>query len=130
MNFSIANNQLKQYEVQGLVDFTPGSVTTRKGDGLAMISIIVAIFVFLAIIIIVTVHYGPQLRTVQITLYHEPMPQDMDNGIHLTEWKKLDSQRKCNMQSALALENNAAAAAGLNIQCGSGEPNVIEITYL
>ncbi|XP_044298955.1 small integral membrane protein 33 [Varanus komodoensis] len=129
MNFSIASNPLKQYEVQGFADFTPGSATKGKGDGLAVVSIIVAAFVFLAVIIVLAVHYGPQLRTVQITLRHEPMPQDLDNGVHLTEWKKLDSQRKCPAQSTLPLERNSNAA-GPNIWSSSQEPNVIEVTYL
>ncbi|XP_053101886.1 small integral membrane protein 33 [Hemicordylus capensis] len=128
MNFSLANNQLRQYNVPNFVDFTPGSAMTKKADGLAMISIIVAVFVLLAILIIMTVHYGPQLRTVQITLVHDPMPQDMENGTHLTHWKKLGSQRKCNMPCVLTLENNGAS--GMNLQSGSGEPNIIEITYL
>ncbi|XP_061466429.1 small integral membrane protein 33 [Rhineura floridana] len=127
MNFSVANNHLRQYDDQSFVDFTPGSVT-RKGDSLAMIFIIVAVFVLLAIVIIVTVHYGPQLRAIQITLYHEPMPQDLDNGIQLIYWRKQGLHRKCSLQSALTLENDHAS--GLNTQCGREEPNIIEITYL
>uniref|UniRef100_A0A670K5R0 Uncharacterized protein n=1 Tax=Podarcis muralis TaxID=64176 RepID=A0A670K5R0_PODMU len=113
----------------GWLNFTEERLTYfYRRDGLTMISIIVAVFVLLAIIIIVTVHYGPKLRTVQITLYHEPMPQDMDNGVQLKDWKKLGSHRKSSMQSALTLENSNAS--GLNTQCESGEQNVIEITYL
>ncbi|XP_034959462.2 small integral membrane protein 33 [Zootoca vivipara] len=128
MNFSVANNHQRQHDGQDFVDFAQGSVATRKGDGLTMISIIVAVFVLLAIIIIVTVHYGPKLRTIQITLYHEPMPHNMDNGVQLKNWKKLGSHRSSSVQSATTLEDSNAS--GLNPQCASGEPNVIEITYL
>lgn len=128
MNFSVANNLLRQYDMQGFVGFTPDSDAAKKGDGLAMIFIIVAVFVLLAILIIVTVHYGPKLRTVQLTISQEPLPQDMENGVRLTDWKKLGSHRKCNMPSALTSENSNAS--GPNIQTESGEPNVIEITYL
>uniref|UniRef100_A0A8D0DYR1 Uncharacterized protein n=1 Tax=Salvator merianae TaxID=96440 RepID=A0A8D0DYR1_SALMN len=116
------------YNVQDYVDFAPRSVPAGRGDGLAMISIIVALFVFLAVAIIVIVQYGPRLRIVQITLQHEPMPQDMENGIHLTQWKTLDSQRKCSTNPPVKTENNSAS--GLHIQCAREEPNIIEITYL
>uniref|UniRef100_A0A803TD80 Uncharacterized protein n=1 Tax=Anolis carolinensis TaxID=28377 RepID=A0A803TD80_ANOCA len=128
MNSSVASSHLRQYDVPSVIDFTPGYVTTKKGDGLAMIFIIVAIFVILAVIIIVTVHYGPQLHKAQITLYHEPLPQDMDNGVRLTNWKKLGSQKSCSVQSALTLENNNAT--GLNVTYGTAKPTIIEITSL
>ncbi|KAI6076996.1 Protocadherin-12 [Aix galericulata] len=140
MNASALGSQLRHPEPQDVAAFTPISVVrsmTKKSDALPMISMIVAIFVLLAIFIIVMVHYGPQLRTIQITLYHEPMPQDLDDGVHLTDWKKLGSQKKPPAQPG-PWELGGVTTASLSCQCScrhhlpcrSIEPNVIEITYL
>ncbi|XP_075365767.1 small integral membrane protein 33 isoform X2 [Mycteria americana] len=140
MNTSAPSNQLRQPEPQDVATFTPISVVrsmTKKSDALPMISVIVVIFVLLAVFIIIVVHYGPQLRTIQITLYHEPMPQDLDNAVHLTDWKKLGSQKKLPAQPCQQ-EPAGMDAAGVSCQCSckhhlpcrSAEPNVIEITYL
>lgn len=140
MNASAPGSQLRQPEPQEAAAFTPISVVrsvTKKSDALPMISVIVVIFVLLAVFIIIVVHYGPHLRTIQITLYHEPMPQDLDDGVHLTDWKKLGSQKKLAAPSCQR-EPAGADAAGVSCQCsckhhlpcGSAEPNVIEITYL
>ncbi|XP_071615206.1 small integral membrane protein 33 [Heliangelus exortis] len=140
MNTSMPGGQLRQPEPQDMAPFNPTSVVrsiTRKSDALPMISVIVVIFVLLAVFIIVVVHYGPQLRTIQITLYHEPMPQDLDDGVHLTDWKKLGSQKKLPGQS-YQQELAGMDVAGVSCQCsckhhlpcGNSEPNVIEVTYL
>ncbi|KAM4653181.1 small integral membrane protein 33 [Amazona ochrocephala] len=135
MNTSAASSQLRQPEPQDVAAFTPITVVrsvTKKSDALPMISVIVLIFVLLAVFIIVVVHYGPHLRTVQITLYHEPLPQDMDNGVHLTDWRKLGSQKKlpaqpCHWDLAAV---SCQCSCKHHLTCGSAEPNVIEITYL
>lgn len=140
MNTSAPGSQLRQPELQDVAAFTPVSVVrsvTKKSDALPMISVIVLIFVLLAVFIIIVVHYGPQLRTIQITLYHEPMPQDLDNGVHLMDWKNLGSQKKLPAQLC-QWEPAGVDVAGMSCQCsckhhlpcGSAEPNVIEITYL
>ncbi|GAB0196156.1 small integral membrane protein 33 [Grus japonensis] len=140
MNTSMPGSQLRQPEPPDVAAFTPVSIVrsvTKKSDALPMISVIVVIFVLLAVFIIIVVHYGPHLRTVQITLYHEPMPQDLDDGVHLTDWKKLGSQKKPPAQP-YQREPGGVDAAGVSCQCsckhhlpcGSAEPNVIEITYL
>lgn len=143
MNISSPSTQLRQHEPQDFVAFTPVSVirgTSKNSDSLPMISIIVAIFVLVAIFIILVVHYGPQLRTTQITLHHEPMPQHLESGVHLTNWKKLGSQRKSNVPSTQDCWRDLGRTdgAGLSFQCsckhhlpcGNAEPSVIEITYL
>ncbi|XP_052627863.1 small integral membrane protein 33 isoform X1 [Harpia harpyja] len=140
MNTSVPGSQLRQPEPQDAAAFTPISVVrtvTKKSDALPMISVIVVIFVLLAVFIIIVVHYGPHLRTVQITLYHEPMPQDLDDGVYLTDWKKLGSQKKLPAQPCQQ-EPGGTDAAGMSCQCSckhhlpceSAEPNIIEITYL
>ncbi|XP_062443739.1 small integral membrane protein 33 [Rhea pennata] len=140
MNISAPSSQLRQPEPQDSGGFTPISVVksvTKKSDALPMISVIVVIFVLLAVFIIIVVHYGPHLRTIQITLYHEPMPQDLDGGVHLTDWKKLGSQRKQSAQYCQReLDNKDMAGVSYqcsckhHLPCRNAEPNVIEITYL
>ncbi|KAM6055621.1 small integral membrane protein 33 isoform 2-T2 [Theristicus caerulescens] len=140
MNTSTPGSQLRQLEPQDVAAFTPVSIVrtvTKKSDALPMISVIVVIFVLLAVFIIIVVHYGPHLRTVQITLYHEPMPQDLDNGVHLTDWKKLGSQKKlpahpCQREPAGVdvVSVRCQCSCKHHLPCGSAEPNVIEITYL
>ncbi|XP_069725789.1 small integral membrane protein 33 isoform X2 [Phaenicophaeus curvirostris] len=140
MNSSVLSSQLRQPEPQDAAAFTPISIVrtmTKKSDALPMISVIVGIFVLLAVFIIIVVHYGPQLRTVQITLYHEPMPQDLDDGVHLTDWKKLGSQKKLHVQPCQQ-DLGGVDVSGVSCHCscrhhlpgGSAEPNIIEITYL
>ncbi|KAM6056344.1 small integral membrane protein 33 [Chlamydotis macqueenii] len=140
MNASMPSSQLRQPEPQDAAPFTPVSVVrsvTKKSDALPVISVIVVIFVLLAVFIIIVVHYGPHLRTIQITLYHEPMPQDLDDGVHLTDWKKLGSQKKLPAQPCQR-EPGGGDVAGVSCQCsckhhlpcGTAEPNVIEVTYL
>ncbi|CAN8189727.1 unnamed protein product [Coccothraustes coccothraustes] len=127
MNASVAGSQLRQPEPQDAAAFTPVSIVrsvTKKSDALPVISVIVVLFVLLAVFIVLLVHYGPQLRTVQVTLHHEPMGQHVD-GVLLTDWRRLDAHGKM-------------GSAGVTCHCscnhhlphGSAEPNVIEITYL
>lgn len=129
MNASVAGSQLRQPEPQDVATFTPVSIVrsaAKKSDALPVISAIVVLFVLLAVLIVLAVHYGPQLRTVQITLHHEPLPQHMDSVL-LTRWGHLGSQGTL-----------AVGSAGPSCHCscshhpphGSAEPNVIEITYL
>ncbi|KAJ7411651.1 hypothetical protein WISP_101725 [Willisornis vidua] len=134
MNSSMPGSQLRQPEPQDGAAFTPVSVVrsmTRKSDALPMISVIVVIFVLLAVLIILVVHYGPQLRTVQVTLYHEPLPQHLDSGVHLTHWGQLDPQGKLPAQPCQR-ELPGVDVAGVSCQCSCKhhEANVIEITYL
>lgn len=135
MNASVAGSQLRQPQPQDVAAFTPVSIiksATKRSDALPVIAVIVVAFVLLAVFIILAVHYGPQLRTVQITLYHEPMPQHTDTVL-LTDWRRRDSQGKLPGRDLPAV-----GSAGVTCHCscshhlphGSAEPNVIEITYL
>ncbi|CAM5160314.1 unnamed protein product [Natator depressus] len=144
MNISSLSSQPRQPEPPDLAGFTAGSVVpgvTKKADALPMITVIVIMFVLLAVVIIVLVRYGPQLCTLQVTLYHEPMPQDLEKGVHLTDWKKLGSKRKSSMMQPAQNyqgESGSNDTAALSVQCSckhqlpciNAEPNVIEITYL
>ncbi|XP_066415987.1 small integral membrane protein 33 [Molothrus aeneus] len=127
MNASVAGSQLRQPEPQDGAAFTPMSIVrsvTKKADALPVISVIVVLFVLLAVFIVLLVHYGPQLRTVQVTLHHEPMAQHMDSVL-LTHWRCLDPHGK--MGSA---GETCHCSCSHHLPLGSAEPNVIEITYL
>ncbi|KAM7042614.1 small integral membrane protein 33 [Acridotheres tristis] len=125
MNASVTGSQLRQ--PPDVAAFTPVSIVrsvSRRSDALPVISGIVVVFVLLAVLIVLAVHYGPQLRTVQVTLYHEPMGQRTDSVL-LTRWRQLEPRGKL-------------PSAGVTCHCscshhlphGTAEPNVIEITYL
>ncbi|XP_041274672.1 small integral membrane protein 33 [Onychostruthus taczanowskii] len=127
MNASVPGSQLRQPELQDMAAFTPVSIVksvTKKSDALPVISVIVVLFVLLAVFIVLVVHYGPQLRTVQVTLHHEPMAQHMDSVL-LTDWRRLDAHGK--MGSARV---TCHCSCNHHLPHGSAEPNVIEITYL
>ncbi|XP_074866091.1 small integral membrane protein 33 [Carettochelys insculpta] len=137
MNLSTPSSR---HEPLDLAGFTPGSMAQgvpKKADALPMITVIVVIFVLLAVVIIVLVRYGPQLRVLQVTLYHDPMPQELENGVRLMDWKKLDSKRKghtLTAQGELGSKDTAVLSSQCSckhqLPCGNLEPNVIEITYL
>ncbi|XP_033373661.1 small integral membrane protein 33 [Parus major] len=135
MNASLPGSQLRQPEAQDVAAFTPVSIVksvTKKSDALPVISAIVVAFVLLAVLIILAVHYGPQLRTVQITLYHEPMPQLMDSVL-LTHWRQLDSHGKLPGRDLPGVDSAGVichCSCSRHLPLGSAEPNVIEITYL
>ncbi|XP_058704787.1 small integral membrane protein 33 [Poecile atricapillus] len=135
MNASLAGSQLRQPEPQDVAAFTPVSIVksvTKKSDALPVISAIVVAFVLLAVLIVLAVHYGPQLRTVQITLYHEPMPQLMDSVL-LTHWRQLDSHGKLPGRDLPGVDSAGVichCSCSRHLPLGSAEPNVIEITYL
>ncbi|XP_031361859.2 small integral membrane protein 33 [Lonchura striata] len=127
MNASVPGSQLRQAEPQDVAAFTPVSIVksvTKKSDALPVISVIVVLFVLLAVCIVLAVHYGPQLRTVQLTLQHGPPAQHPDSVL-LTDWRPLDTHGK--MDSAAV---TCHCSCNHHLPHGSAEPNVIEITYL
>ncbi|KAL4661460.1 hypothetical protein H8957_016842, partial [Semnopithecus entellus] len=62
------------------------------GDGLPMVTIMVAVFVLLAVCIIVAVHFGPRLHQGHATLPTEPLTPKPDGGIYLIHWRALGPQ--------------------------------------
>ncbi|XP_032929254.1 small integral membrane protein 33 [Catharus ustulatus] len=120
MNASVAGSQLRQ--PHDVAAFTPVSIVRgvgRRSDALPVISGIVLLFVLLAVLIVLAVHFGPQLRTVQVTLYHEPMGQRPDSVL-LTRWRRLEPSAGVTCH----------CSCGHQLPHGTAEPNVIEITYL
>lgn len=129
MNASVAGSQLRQPEPQDVAAFTPVSIVRsvgKKSDALPVISAIVAIFVLLAVLIVLAVHFGPRLRTVQVTLLHEPLAQ-LSDSVLLTRWGHLGSRGTLAVDPATGI---CHCSCGHHLPHGSAEPNVIEITYL
>lgn len=127
MNASVAGSQLRQPEPQDVAAFTPVSIVksvTKKSDALPVISVIVVLFVLLAVCIVLAVHYGPQLRTVQAALQQEPTAPHTDSVL-LTDWRRLDAHGR--MDSAAV---TCHCSCNHHLPHGMAEPNVIEITYL
>ncbi|XP_029797887.1 small integral membrane protein 33 isoform X1 [Suricata suricatta] len=61
-----------------------------RGDGLPLLTIIVAAFVLLAVCIVVAVHFGPRLHHGHATLPTEPPAPKPEGGIYLIHWRVLD----------------------------------------
>ncbi|XP_072485214.1 small integral membrane protein 33 [Notamacropus eugenii] len=87
----VMNSSIVQYP-SSCLGTLGGHQNGPKGDGLPLLAVIVALFVLLAIGIIMVVHFGPELRKVQVTLPQEPPPLKQEDGIHLIHWQALDSQ--------------------------------------
>ncbi|XP_031805165.1 small integral membrane protein 33 [Sarcophilus harrisii] len=96
-----------------------------KGDGLPLLAVIVALFVLLAICIIMVVHFGPELRKVQFTLPREPPTPKQEGGIHLIHWKALGSQLANGPQENYMEAQPWPAATSL-----CTHSSIMELTYL
>uniref|UniRef100_A0A4X2KJU6 Small integral membrane protein 33 n=1 Tax=Vombatus ursinus TaxID=29139 RepID=A0A4X2KJU6_VOMUR len=96
-----------------------------KGDGLPLLAVIVALFVLLAICIIMVVHFGPELRKVQVTLPKEPPPLKQEGGIHLIHWQALGSQLGNGQQESYREAQLWPAATSL-----CTHSSIMELTHL
>ncbi|XP_037657916.1 small integral membrane protein 33 [Choloepus didactylus] len=63
-----------------------------RGDGLPQLAVIVAVFVLLAVGIVVAVHFGPSLHQGRAALPTEPPAPKLEGGIYLTHWRVLGPQ--------------------------------------
>jgi hypothetical protein len=61
-------------------------------DGLPLLTVIIAVFVLLAVCIVVAVHFGPKLHQGHATLSTEPPDPKPKDGIYLIHWRLLNSQ--------------------------------------
>lgn len=78
------------------VNGSAGQETQRqlppREDGLPALTVIIAIFVLLAVCIVVAVHCGPSLHHGSATLLTEPPAPKPEGGIYLIHWRVLGSQ--------------------------------------
>ncbi|XP_027630650.1 small integral membrane protein 33 [Tupaia chinensis] len=63
-----------------------------RGDGLPLLTVIVAAFVLLAVCIVVAVHFGPRLHQGHACLLTEPPAPKPEGGIYLIHWRGRGSQ--------------------------------------
>ncbi|XP_042636656.1 small integral membrane protein 33 [Orycteropus afer afer] len=118
-NSSVGQELQKQFpEVLG------GALETHQGDGLPLLTVIVTIFVLLAVCIVVAVHFGPRLHQGHATLLKEPSAPKPDDGIYFTHWRALDPQD--------IHEEAQQGTCTPNTYPASDEPrlSIDEITYL
>ncbi|XP_055481611.1 small integral membrane protein 33 [Psammomys obesus] len=95
-----------------------------RGDGLPLLTVIVAAFVLLAICIVLAVHFGPTFRQGHATLLTEPPALKPEDGICLTHWRLLglqDSHRET--QQGLPIPHSGPALDG-------HRASTDEVTYL
>ncbi|XP_054549950.1 small integral membrane protein 33 [Talpa occidentalis] len=63
-----------------------------RQDGLPALTVIVAVFVLLAVCIVVAVRLGPRLQQGHVTLHTEPPVPKPEGGIYLIHWRLLGPQ--------------------------------------
>ncbi|XP_030744636.1 small integral membrane protein 33 [Echinops telfairi] len=85
------NSSVGQEPQKQLPEVLSGAWGSPQGDGLPLLTIIVTIFVLLAVGIVVAVHYGPRLRQGHASLLKEPPASKPEGGIYLTHWQPLGS---------------------------------------
>uniref|UniRef100_H0V002 Small integral membrane protein 33 n=1 Tax=Cavia porcellus TaxID=10141 RepID=H0V002_CAVPO len=95
-----------------------------REDGLPLLTIIIAIFVLLAVCIVVVVHFGPRLHQGHATFPTEPRAPKPEDGVCLTHWRLLDAQ-----------DSPKEAQQGVPVLGSSPAPNgprpsMDEVTYL
>ncbi|XP_043321288.1 small integral membrane protein 33 [Cervus elaphus] len=86
------NGSAGQEPQKQLPELLGGAWESRPGVGLPLLTIIVAVFVLLAVCIVVVVHFGPKLHKGHATLATEPPSPKPEGGIHLIRWRMLDHQ--------------------------------------
>ncbi|KAL1773726.1 small integral membrane 33 [Sigmodon hispidus] len=95
-----------------------------RGDGLLLLSVIIAVFVLLAVCIVLAVHFGPTLHQGHATLLREPPTLKPENGIYLIHWRLLDLQDSHReTQQKLPRPHSDSALDG-------HRPSIDEVTYL
>ncbi|XP_063498860.1 small integral membrane protein 33 isoform X1 [Symphalangus syndactylus] len=86
------NSSSDQEPQRQLPEVLSGTWEQPRGDGLPVVTVIVAVFVLLAVCIIVAVHFGPSLHQGHATLPTEPPTPKPDGGIYLIHWQALGPQ--------------------------------------
>lgn len=89
---SAAVNGSGQEPQRQLPEVPGGTWEPPRGDGLPLLTIIVAAFVLLAVCIVVAVHFGPRLHQGRATLPAEPPAPKPEGGIYLIHWRVLGHQ--------------------------------------
>uniref|UniRef100_A0A8C2YKX8 Small integral membrane protein 33 n=1 Tax=Chinchilla lanigera TaxID=34839 RepID=A0A8C2YKX8_CHILA len=101
-----------------------GAGEPLRGDGLPQLTAIVAVFVLLAVCIVVVVHFGPRLHQGQATFLTEPPAPKPEDGIYLTHWRLLGTQDSPKeAQQGLPVLGSSPAPDG-------PRPSMDEVTYL
>lgn len=86
------NGSAGQEPQRQLPEVLGGAWEPARGDGLPLLTVIVAAFVLLAVCIVVAVHFGPRLHQGRATLPTEPPAPKPEGGIHLIHWRVLGPQ--------------------------------------
>lgn len=119
MNGSAAQEPQRQ-----LPEVLGGAWEPPRVVGLPLLTIIVAIFVLLAVCIVLVVHFGPRLQQGHATLPTEPPAPKLEGGIYLIHWRVLDPQDSHeDTQQGLAVPGSCLVPAGPRL-------SIDEDTYL
>nr|KAF6482156.1 small integral membrane protein 33 [Molossus molossus] len=88
----VVNGSGGQETQKQLPEVLSGAWAPPQEDGLPLLTVIIAIFVLLAVCIVVAVHFGPSLHQGHATLPTEPPAPKPEGGIYLIHWRVLSSQ--------------------------------------
>ncbi|XP_058405486.1 small integral membrane protein 33 [Diceros bicornis minor] len=89
---SAVNSSAGQEPQRQLPEVLSGAWEPPQGDGLPLLTVIVAAFVLLAVCIVVAVHFGPRLHQGHATFSTEPPAPKPEGGIYLIRWRVLGPQ--------------------------------------
>ncbi|KAM6148477.1 LOW QUALITY PROTEIN: small integral membrane protein 33 [Erethizon dorsatum] len=118
------NSSAGQEPQRQLPEVLGGAGEPPRGDGLPLLTVIVAIFVLLAVCIVVAVHFGPRLHQGHATFPTEPPAPKPEDGIYLTHWRLLGAQDSPKeAQQGLPVLGSSPAPDG-------PRPSMDEVTYL
>ncbi|XP_062943712.1 small integral membrane protein 33 [Cynocephalus volans] len=122
--FPAVNGSWGQEPQRQFLEALGGTWEPPRGDGLPLLAIIIAVFVLLAVCIMVAVHFGPRLHQGHATLPTEPPAPKPEDGIYLIHWQVLgpqDSHEEAQQGSLVPGSCPASDAPG---------PSIDEVTYL
>lgn len=94
------------------------------GVGLPLLTVIVAVYVLLAVCIVLLVHFGPRLHRGHATLPTEPPAPKLEGGIYLIQWRVLGPQ-----DSQEDTQQGPPVPGSCLVPDGSGL-SIDEVTYL
>ncbi|XP_053422422.1 small integral membrane protein 33 [Nycticebus coucang] len=118
------NSSSGQEPQKQLPEVPGGAWESPGGDGLPLLTIIVAAFVLLAVCIVVAVHLGPRLHQGHAILPTEPPAPKPEGGIYLIHWRVLGPQGNHEeTQQGPLLSGSCPEPYG-------PRPSIDEVTYL
>ncbi|XP_036917550.1 small integral membrane protein 33 [Sturnira hondurensis] len=121
---SVVNGSAGQEPQRQLPEMRSGAWDQPPEDGLPLLTIITAVFVLLAVCIVVAVHFGPSLHQGHANLPTEAPTPEPEDGVYLTHWRVLGPEdRHEDTQGGPPISNSCLVPGGPRL-------SIDEATYL